>query len=97
MKKADKIMKKILGLVKDEHKEMVEANVKKATNEFLELSDDEQEDWFYGDGTIGYFFDDNHLEFLDDYEAGMQKVLLNPEDECDFIDLVCEYLDCHLD
>jgi hypothetical protein len=97
MKKADKIMKKILGLVKDEHKEMVEANVKKATNEFLALTDEEQYDWFVAEGTIGWFFDTNHLGFLEDYEAGMQKVLLNPGDECDFIDLVCEYLDCHLD
>lgn len=97
MKKADKIMNKILGLVKDEHKEMVEEKIKKATNEFLELSDDEQEGWFCGDGTIGYFFDSNHLEFLEDYKAGMQKVLINPEDEYDFVDLVCEYLDCFLD
>lgn len=96
MKKADKIMKKILGLVKDEHKEMVEESVKKATNEFLALSEDEQEDWFCGDGTIGYFFDSNHLKFLEDYEAGMQKVLINPDDEFDFVDFVCEYLDCFL-
>jgi hypothetical protein len=100
MKKADKIMKKILGLVKDEHKEMVEANVKKATNEFLALTDEEQYDWFVAEGTIGWFFDTNHLGFLEDYEAGMQMVLKNEDNEDDefaLIDLVCDYLDCYLD
>ena len=93
MKNANKIMKKILGLVKDEHKEMIEAKVKKATEEFVALSEDEQEDWFFGDGTIGYFFDDNHLELDDDW----YNVLVKPDDETDFVEFVCDYLDCFLD
>lgn len=97
MKKADKIMSKILGLVKDEHKAMVEEKVKKATNEFLALTDEEQYDWFVAEGTIGWFFDTNHLGFLEDYEAGMQKVLIDFGSECDFIDFVTDYLDCFLD
>ena len=93
MKKTDKIMKKILALVKDEHKALVEEKVKKATKEFTALSEEEQEDWFSGDGIIGYFFDSDHLELF----KGMQMILNDTEDEYDFVDLVCDYLDCYLD
>ena len=96
MKKTDKIMKKILALVKDEHKALVEEKVKKATKEFTELSEDEQEGWFRADGTIGYFFDSDHLELFKEYETGMQMILNDTEDEYDFVDLVCDYLDCCL-
>ena len=100
MKKADTIMKNILALVKDEYKELVEEKVKKATNEFVALSEDEQDKWCYGIGTIGYFFDYNHLDLAEDYRAGMQKVLINPNDEevqYNFCYSVCCYLDCYLD
>lgn len=95
MKKADKIMSKILGLVKDEHKAMVEASVKKATEEFLALSEEEQEEYFLDIGTIGYFFDDNKLEF--DREVHELLISNEDEEECDFVDFVCDYLDCFLD
>lgn len=97
MKNADQTMVKILSLVKDEHKELVEEKVKKATKEFLALPEDEQDDWFCGDGTIGYFFDDNHLDLFEDYEDGMQTILIDPENADDFIEFVCTYLDCYLD
>lgn len=93
MKKTDKIMKKILALVKDEHKALVEEKVKKATKEFTELSEEEQEAWFCGDGTIGYFFDSDHRELFKECEM----ILNDTEDEYDFVDLVCDYLDCCLD
>ena len=93
MKKTDRIMNKILKLVKDEHKTLVEEKVKKATTDFVNLSEEEQDEWFCDIGTIGYFFDENHLELEDDWS----NMLIDSEDEDYFVDLVCEYLDCCLD
>ena len=93
MKKADKVMNKILELVKDEHKALIEEKVKKATKEFVDLTEEEQDEWFCDIGTIGYFFDENHLELEDDWYT----VLTDPDDEDYFVELVCDYLDCFLD
>ena len=95
-KKAQAKMKQILALVKDERKAEVEEKVKNATEKFLALSEDEQDDWFSACGTIDYFFDSNNLEL----DCEVHELLVNPDDEddeTDFIDLVCDYLDCFLD
>lgn len=94
-KKAQKKMQQILALVKDEYKSEVEEKVKKATEKFMALTDDEQEEYFFDIGTIGYFFDDNNLEL----NCEVHELLISNEDEeeADFIDLVCDYLDCFLD
>lgn len=92
MKIADAIMKKLLKLVKEEYKATIEAKVKKATADFIDLTEEEQNEWFYDIGTIGYFFDENHLELEDDW----YNMLTDSDNEDDFVELVCEYLDCHL-
>ena len=91
--KAQKKMEQILAFVKDERKAEVEEKVKKATEKFLSFTEEEQDDWFSACGTIDYFFDSNNLEL----DCEVHELLVNPndvDDEVEFIDLVCDYLDC---
>jgi hypothetical protein len=90
---AQEKMQQILALVKDEYKNEVEEKVKKATENFIALSDEEQEEYFMDIGTIGYFFDDNNL----DIDCEVFELLVDEYDEADFVELVCDYLDCFLD
>jgi hypothetical protein len=95
-KQAQEKMNQILAVVKDEYKAEVEEKVKDATERFIALSDEEQEEYFMDCGTIAYFFDDNQLKLDTDY----CNVLIDPDDadlSSEFIDLVCDYLDIFLD
>ena len=83
----NEIMKKVMSYVKDEKKDLVKSEVERVTTEFMNLTEDEREDVYWSNGTIGYVFDDERLNFEN------KDVLINQDDDFDFCDSILDYLD----
>ena len=59
MARNESLLQKALSLVKPEFKAELEKIMKELAAKWDSLSDDQHEDYYWGDGTIGFIFNDN--------------------------------------
>lgn len=91
----NKIMTDILNLVKNEHKERLQAEIENMTEDFLKLTDTEKEEVYNTDGTVGYIFGSPRYESK---VSDIRDIVINPKkDTLVVLNLIVDYLHYHID
>ena len=90
MARDESLLQKALSLVKPEFQAELEKVMKALAAKWDGLSDDQHEDYYWGDGTIGFVFDDNE----DSWKAlsPVAGLLVNPNDEDELDDCILDYI-----
>ena len=90
MARDESLLQKALSLVKPEFQAELEKVMKALAAKWDGLSDDQHENYYWGDGTIGFVFDDNE----DSWNAlsPIAGLLINPNDEDELDDCILDYI-----
>ena len=90
MARNESLLQKALSLVKPEFKAELEKIMKELAAKWDSLSDDQHEDYYWGDGTIGFIFNDN--EDLWKALPNLEEIVANRNKEDELGDCILDYI-----
>jgi len=91
MARNENLLKQALDLVKPEFKAELEKIMKELAAKWDSLSEDEHEDYYWGDGTIGFVFDDNE-DLWKALPENLNEITIGPNDEDGLSDYILDYV-----